>query len=298
MGTEFVTIAFLQPVLHHNGLDPLAVRISHRYGKSVTNHVCIEQCNRTLYNMVVTGLSYIRQHIEAWWSQLRIDHMEWWIKIFKVRTIAAFRHTNNSLDFAQELMMNGFLHLHLPHHMWVYCTACTNDANIISISGTNLILERVWKQSFVDVQAVTGWVAVRTQHLGFVVCHPCVVRHVALCIWHKCAVLRLTFKAFLDDSFSEAAQKTTNDYIHVPVHILVCACNAHVAHQCKFTWRLRVRLSVWLKCWLLMYSGNGEKKHQFIALHVWSSCIQFTSSSIMTYNFAPTWLQVVLLKSA
>ena len=76
------------------------------------------------------------------------------------------------------------------------------DPIMITISDVKLILECVWKQGFVDIQAVTGWVAVRTQHLGFVICYPCVVRHVALCIWHKCAVLRLTFKAFLDDSFS------------------------------------------------------------------------------------------------
>ena len=74
----------------------------------------IEHC---IYNMVVTGLSYIWQRIEAWWSQLRLHHMEWWINFFKVRTIAAFCHTINSIDFAQELMTNGFLELHLPHHM-------------------------------------------------------------------------------------------------------------------------------------------------------------------------------------
>ena len=73
----------------------------------------IEHC---MY-MVVTGLPYIWQRIEAWWSQLRIHHMEWWINFFKVRTITAFCHTINSIGFAQELMTNGFLELHLPHHM-------------------------------------------------------------------------------------------------------------------------------------------------------------------------------------
>ena len=118
MGTENTTIAFLQPVFRHNGLDHLAGGKSHRYGKSVTNQVCVALCNKTLYILLVTQmLSYSWQRIEAWWSQLRLHYMEWWITFFKVRTIGAFCHTIHSYDFSQELAMNGFLQLHLPHHM-------------------------------------------------------------------------------------------------------------------------------------------------------------------------------------
>ena len=65
---------------------------------------------------------YSWQRIEAWWSQLRLHHMEWWINFFKVRMIIAFCHTIHSCDSAQELTVNGFLQLHLPHHMWVHYT--------------------------------------------------------------------------------------------------------------------------------------------------------------------------------
>ena len=81
-GTENSLLAVIQPMLRHEHSDCFYQERSHIYGRSTSNQVNWEIAN----NHTVSD-NIIFQKIEAWWSQLRKRHMEWWITFLKVHRL-------------------------------------------------------------------------------------------------------------------------------------------------------------------------------------------------------------------